>query len=41
MHFILPIKGKGSSDWEYAAVPVFGPIIGGILAAIIYLQFLQ
>jgi glycerol uptake facilitator protein len=41
MHFILPIKGKGSSDWGYAAVPVFGPIIGGILAAIIYLQFLQ
>lgn len=41
MHFILPIHGKGSSDWGYAAVPVIGPIIGGILAAIIYLQFLQ
>jgi glycerol uptake facilitator protein len=41
MHFILPIKGKGASDWGYALVPVIGPIIGGILAAFIYLQFLQ
>ncbi len=41
MHFILPIKGKGPSDWGYALVPVVGPIIGGILAAFIYLQFLQ
>jgi glycerol uptake facilitator protein len=41
MHFVLPIKGKGGSDWSYAAVPVLGPIVGGILAAIIYLQFLQ
>ena len=41
MHFVLPIKGKGSSDWGYALIPVLGPIIGGILAAIIYLQFLQ
>jgi len=41
MHFILPIKGKGISDWAYAPVPVFGPIVGGILAGIIYTQFLQ
>lgn len=41
MHFILPMKGKGASDWGYALVPIVGPIIGGILAAIIYLQFLQ
>lgn len=41
MHFVLPIKGKGPSDWAYAAIPVFGPIVGGILAAIIYVQFLQ
>lgn len=41
MHFALPIKGKGPSDWAYAAVPVFGPLVGGILAAIIYAQFLQ
>jgi len=41
MHFLLPIKGKGSSDWGYAPVPVVGPIVGGILAAIIYVQFLQ
>jgi glycerol uptake facilitator protein len=41
IHFVLPIKGKGPSDWGYAAVPVLGPVVGGILAAIIYLQFLQ
>jgi glycerol uptake facilitator protein len=41
MHFLLPIKEKGSSDWTYSVIPVFGPIVGGILAAIFYLQFLQ
>ncbi len=41
MHFLLPIKGKGGTDWAYAPIPVFGPIIGGILAGIIYIQFLQ
>ncbi|KQP55438.1 glycerol transporter [Agreia sp. Leaf283] len=33
-HFILPIKGKGSSDWSYSWVPVVGPIIGGVLAGL-------
>lgn len=41
LHFVLPMKGKGPSEWAYALVPVLGPIIGGILAAIIYRQFLQ
>ena len=31
-HAVLPIKGKGTSDWSYAWVPVVGPIIGGLLA---------
>ena len=35
-HAILPIAGKGSSDWEYSWIPVLGPIIGGILAAVVY-----
>ncbi|MFT4052567.1 MAG: MIP/aquaporin family protein [Microbacterium sp.] len=33
-HAILPIKGKGSSDWAYAWVPVVGPLVGGALAAV-------
>lgn len=33
-HAILPIKGKGSSDWSYSWVPVVGPMIGGGLAAV-------
>jgi glycerol uptake facilitator protein len=34
-HFVLPIKGKGSSDWAYSWVPVVGPIIGGVLAGLL------
>ena len=36
MHAILPIPGKGGSDWSYAWVPVLGPLIGGALAAIFF-----
>jgi glycerol uptake facilitator protein len=36
MHQILPIAGKGPSDWSYAWVPVVGPIIGGVLGALAY-----
>lgn len=32
-HFILPISGKGSSDWAYSWIPVAGPLIGGLLGA--------
>lgn len=32
-HAVLPIAGKGSSDWEYSWIPVVAPIIGGILGA--------
>ncbi|NMM61242.1 aquaporin family protein [Clostridium sp. P21] len=35
-HAILPIAGKGDSDWSYSWVPVVGPIIGGIVAAILF-----
>jgi len=33
-HALLPIKGKGKSDWSYAWVPVVGPLLGGVLAAL-------
>ena len=33
-HPLLPIKGKGSSDWGYSWVPVLGPIIGAVLAGL-------
>lgn len=35
-HFILPIAGKGSSDWSYSWIPVLGPITGGIAGALLY-----
>src|SRR5215510_6789039 len=35
-HFILPIAGKGNSDWGYAWVPVVGPVIGGVAGALFY-----
>jgi glycerol uptake facilitator protein len=33
MHAILPIAGKGDSDWGYAWIPVVGPLVGGAIAA--------
>jgi glycerol uptake facilitator protein len=35
-HAVLPIAGKGPSDWGYSWVPVVGPIIGGILGAVAF-----
>jgi len=32
MHAILPIPGKGGSNWGYAAIPLIGEVIGGVLA---------
>jgi glycerol uptake facilitator protein len=40
MHAILPIHGKGKSDWEYSWIPVLGPIVGAALAAVLYLFFI-
>ena len=36
IHYLLPIKNKGSSNWDYAWVPCIGPIIGAALAAFLY-----
>ncbi|MEQ1824441.1 MAG: MIP/aquaporin family protein [Pirellula sp.] len=36
MHHLLPIANKRDSDWEYAWVPVAGPVLGAIVAAIVY-----
>jgi glycerol uptake facilitator protein len=39
MHAILPIAGKGSSDWGYAWIPVVGPLIGGVLGGLAFELF--
>jgi glycerol uptake facilitator protein len=35
-HAVLPIAGKGTSDWGYAWIPIAGPIVGGVVAAFSY-----
>jgi len=35
-HALLPIAGKGTSDWGYAWIPIAGPVIGGLIAAFLY-----
>jgi glycerol uptake facilitator len=35
-HAVLPIAGKGGSDWEYAWIPVIAPIVGGVAGAGLY-----
>ena len=39
MHFLLPMKNKKDSNWGYAWIPVLGPILGGVLAALVYTGF--
>lgn len=36
MHALLPIPGKGDSDWGYSWIPVVGPILGALLAVAVY-----
>lgn len=38
-HAVLPVAGKGGSDWGYAWIPVVGPTIGGVLGAIFFTLF--
>lgn len=35
-HFLMPIKGKGTSDWQYAPIPIFGPFLGSLLGGATY-----
>jgi len=35
-HFLMPIAGKGGSDWGYAWIPVVAPICGGVVAALVF-----
>ncbi|HEY4155421.1 MAG TPA: MIP/aquaporin family protein [Puia sp.] len=38
MHAILPMNGKGKSNWSYAWIPVLGPLLGGLIGALVYLS---
>lgn len=38
VHSLLPMKGKGSSQWKYAWVPILGPFIGSCIAATLYMS---
>jgi glycerol uptake facilitator protein len=38
IHFLVPIKNKGASDWAYSWIPVLGPIAGAAIAAFLYLK---
>lgn len=40
-HFLLPIHGKGGSNWGYAWIPVVGPLMGGSLGAVFYKAVFQ
>lgn len=35
-HALLPIKNKGSNEWDYAWIPVIGPIVGAIIAVLLH-----
>ncbi|QQE13988.1 aquaporin family protein [Planctomycetota bacterium] len=41
VHALVPIKNKGGSDWSYSWIPVFGPITGAVLAAIVFILLKQ
>ncbi|GEB75781.1 MIP/aquaporin family protein [Sporolactobacillus inulinus] len=38
-HALLPIAGKGGSNWRYAWIPILGPILGGVFGALSYQTF--
>jgi glycerol uptake facilitator protein len=40
-HALLPVPGKGDSDWGYAWIPVVGPLVGGLLAAGIWKAIME
>lgn len=40
-HALLPVPGKGGSDWAYAWVPILGPVVGGIAGALAYITLFK
>ena len=38
-HAILPIPGKGSSDWSYSWIPIVGPVLGGAAGVVVHHLF--
>ena len=40
-HFVLPIAGKRDANWQYAWIPVVGPMIGGVIGALLYMALVK
>ena len=41
VHAVLPIRGKGTSDWGYSWIPIVGPVLGAIIAAVLFKALTQ
>ena len=41
VHTFFPIQGKGNSDWDYAWIPIFGPLLGSSMGAFVYKNFVS
>ncbi len=41
IHYLLPLKNKDNTDWQYSWIPIIGPVVGAGLAALVYYFILR